>query len=394
MQNKNPKIIYLNKIHSNVHFCREAMLVRLNHGTNYIRCVREENREESYTVMMGSQPMTSMNIPNCGTCADMIRQADNNITIEECIKIRDRINDSYRNLQDAIKNMEPLFGLLKSGDYIVADFDLFPVIGREHFWNAAYYEKSLLRYGYFWPKGESLLFDAPAAIFPSEPAARFDRERVDYYRNRFDEGNHFPRSIAYYLNGCMTLLLDGHHKAAAAAAEGKLAPCLVIMPVNLHVAVGDDELLFLTHNKGDYVNVRSNADTLLLCNRQEQIIGQVSTMEERALDAVNVEHIGRDNSREWGAVPEEYCKNLDKYRFYTAMRATIIPPNQVKEMFDKFRRREGTFEELELLQKHLLYYCSIFPDNKWIPQNQQEWLEDTNLVSEMLGFKDIKYKEV
>lgn len=48
-------------------------------------------------------------------------------------------------------------------------------------------------------------------------------KRINYYRTKPD-----CRAIAYYMDGNITALIDGHHKAIAAAMEHKQCCALVI----------------------------------------------------------------------------------------------------------------------------------------------------------------------
>mgnify|MGYP003364032401 FL=1 len=58
----------------------------------------------------------------------------------------------------------------------------------------------------------------------------FTQERVDYYTQRFDTTDTFPRAIAFYCAEGISVLLDGHHKACAAARLGRQLPCITIFP--------------------------------------------------------------------------------------------------------------------------------------------------------------------
>jgi hypothetical protein len=49
-------------------------------------------------------------------------------------------------------------------------------------------------------------------------------ERVDYYKERFQQDGSLPHGIAVYVTEGMSVLLDGHHKAAAAALPAGLCP--------------------------------------------------------------------------------------------------------------------------------------------------------------------------
>lgn len=64
-------------------------------------------------------------------------------------------------------------------------------------------------------------------ILPSQPPTRFNRETAEYYRK-----NDNYRAIAYYLEGYLCTLIDGHHKAVASAVEHRPLKTLVIIPTN------------------------------------------------------------------------------------------------------------------------------------------------------------------
>ncbi len=54
-------------------------------------------------------------------------------------------------------------------------------------------------------------------------------ERVDYYKERFQQDGPFPHGIALNVVEGMSVLLDGHHKASAAALLGRTLPCLTVL---------------------------------------------------------------------------------------------------------------------------------------------------------------------
>lgn len=54
---------------------------------------------------------------------------------------------------------------------------------------------------------------------------QFNRNQTEFYRN-----NDNYRAIAYYLEGYLCGLIDGHHKAVASAIEKKPLKSLVIIP--------------------------------------------------------------------------------------------------------------------------------------------------------------------
>ena len=121
--------------------------------------------------------------------------------------------------------MEPLLGLLPTGYYALADLELFPTDGNDNF---------------FWSVGNKPVInkascpvyddgnwseDRPKYILPTQPPRLFNRDTAEFYRS-----NDSYRAIAYYLDGYLCALLDGHHKAVAAAMEKRNLKTLVVLP--------------------------------------------------------------------------------------------------------------------------------------------------------------------
>lgn len=65
----------------------------------------------------------------------------------------------------------------------------------------------------------------PHFTIATQSVSKLSPERVKYYREH-------PgcRAVAYYMDGYMTALLDGHHKAMAAALNHQMVSALVICP--------------------------------------------------------------------------------------------------------------------------------------------------------------------
>ena len=126
-----PKVEYLSKILSRTYFCREAALVRLSNGLDKIAC-RDYGRErtECYDLYLDNVPLVKTHIANCGTCGTLLRKGygDGIYGREDCAAVSEKLNGSYNGLKNAVADIEPILGLMKSGIYIVADFDLMPVI--------------------------------------------------------------------------------------------------------------------------------------------------------------------------------------------------------------------------------------------------------------------------
>lgn len=148
--------------------------MRLVHGLNRL-CWKRVSKD-GYELYFEGQPVVRAEIPSCGTCSDHLRKGyGDKITSAECQNTRERVNGGFQNLEQSVRDIAPMIGLFADGDYVVADYDLYPCI-----------------------------------------------------------------------HGGIALLLDGHHKAAAAAWEGRLVRCIVIMHANM---TGSSEWMSLNQNR-------------------------------------------------------------------------------------------------------------------------------------------------
>ena len=139
------------------------------------------------------------------------------------------------NLDTSIASMAPLLGLLSSGLYVIAEGDSFPADGNGNFfWDVPDAFSNVEATGPAWYNDPDFEFTysegAPVFLYPSQPRTRLNQERVDYYTQRFDTTDTFPRAIAFSCAEGISVLLDGHHKACAAARLGRQLPCITIFP--------------------------------------------------------------------------------------------------------------------------------------------------------------------
>ncbi len=163
----------------------------------------------------------------CPTCEKLISAGYglDKINDQTISKLRETLNQPFVSLEESLKNLEPLLGLLPTGYYALADLELLPTDGNDNF---------------FWSVGNKPMInkascpvydngnwseDRPKYILPTQPPRLFNRDTAEFYRS-----NDSYRAIAYYLDGYLCALLDGHHKAVAAAMEKRNLKTLVVLP--------------------------------------------------------------------------------------------------------------------------------------------------------------------
>lgn len=176
---------------------------------------------------------------------------------EELKAIDAAINAPFTDIDHSFEAVKPLLGLLADGCYLLADAEITPTDGEgRFFWDIpprfSRYQCTAADY-YLGNVRECDIFGVesvdPVYLYPSQSAALFNQARADYYTELFRTEKEPPRAIAYNFMHGMNILLDGHHKAAAAAKLGIPLKCLLIIkgvPRCLHKDGRNQETLRFT----------------------------------------------------------------------------------------------------------------------------------------------------
>ena len=239
-----PEVTVKNSVVSSDYHCGDAVLVKVDGGVGSLAFASVTG---GYEVSIGGQNIFSVNEEDfCPTCGGMLYRGygQRDLSMEEAMQVSKPINEPYAGIRAAVEAIRPLLGLLESGHYLVADYELFPFTREDFFWNFTQIPEMFAAWGEVMGLEHYAVTACPANMIPSQSAASCDPERVEYYMQRLQEGDSYPRAIGLYLSGNSVLLLDGHHKAAAAAAKGRMVKCLVIMPVEVEAQLDGQDLLY------------------------------------------------------------------------------------------------------------------------------------------------------
>ncbi|MCZ8650916.1 hypothetical protein [Escherichia albertii] len=163
----------------------------------------------------------------CPTCAEFVYSgfADDEQGAAQFLSALENWNRPWSGMADAFAALTPLFSCLADGYYLLEDRELYPTDGNGHFfWAATDHSSSNPATVAVWDPEYGYFSDtAPCFLLPGQPPSHFNSERATFYRDKPD-----ARALAWYLtDSYLCVLLDGHHKATAAALEGRPLKTLV-----------------------------------------------------------------------------------------------------------------------------------------------------------------------
>lgn len=393
-------------VHSRVHYCREGAIVRLRGGRNQLVC-RNNGRNEQYDLYLEENLLLDAHIANCCTLGATLKAGyGEGVMGEEARRdAAERVNSPFADLSTAVQRMAPLMGLLASGLYLVTDCELQPVLGSRfhHCLNAPHYDDDYDEVSCFTKAMYGHDFDAPLYFMPTQRASALVPERIRYYMEWMERNDYqCPRAIALYLNGAVSLLLDGHHKAAAAAALGKRLRTLVIFPLqeerNVEAAIRKGKKLELYHGRWNVLEDCPNHwgyNPLHLMDEDKTELSQVRYLQRYP---VNNEILPRQEVPEWGIVPEEFCEKLKQYPSSELLSlGTYIPPDRIKAVMRRVREApnplpkepygwDGDFPWDWLNLIYLLHeFAVLFPESPMLTQEDREWLVRIQQDAKQLG---------
>ncbi|MBQ8967305.1 hypothetical protein [Ruminococcus sp.] len=190
-------------------------------------------------LMLGDKPLTEIERPYCPTCESLLG-AGYGIEQAECGELRriaDGVNAEFISVENSLEVLAPVLGLLEDGVYMLADAECYPTDGQGgFFWDIEPKKKlyeAAVSWMYIGSEDGVYLFSGdvvpPLFLYPTQSAAMMNRERVEHYRGIIG-GENAPRAVALNYADGLSFLIDGHHKAAAAALEGRPVRCLLIIP--------------------------------------------------------------------------------------------------------------------------------------------------------------------
>lgn len=200
----------------------------------------DDHYDTNNILMLGDTPLIQAEVPCCPTCRSLLMAGYGieNADSPELRAVCDAVNADFIDIEHSFEIMRPLLGLLEDSYYLLADAECTPTDGNGHFFwdiDPALHEYDAATSAYYISEEDGCFLCAcedvePMFLYPTQSASVFNRERAEYYREHNRDYENAPRAIAFNSAYGISALLDGHHKAAAAAMNGQRVKCLLIIP--------------------------------------------------------------------------------------------------------------------------------------------------------------------
>ena len=199
----------------------------------YAKNTKEHDIEEQ--LCLNEIPLVQYNSQYCPTCANWVATGHGIETAasSKWIKTIQKMNEPFVSLDDSIQKLTPILQLLESGLYLIADVVCYPTDGTGKFFWAASNEMTINHATTEWFQCDTRLeyiTPEPIYLYPSQNVDCYNKKRVEYYLQQFQQTKVLPYAVIYNFCEGLSVLLDGHHKACAAALLGIPLSCVAIIP--------------------------------------------------------------------------------------------------------------------------------------------------------------------
>lgn len=225
---------------SGIYSLKSAKLIHVD-GTGMLTARSCSVTDSCYGIRYLSQiglngiPLVQINSPGCPTCASLLATGYgiSNAGCRELADIQENLNAPFVSLDSSITAITPLLSLLDSGLYLIADAECYPTDGNGNFfWNTPNQPvENPATAGVLLPDADfAYISGHPLYLYPTQDTDCYNEERVGHYVELFQRTTAAPRAVVYCFSEFISFILDGHHKACAAALLKIPLSCTVIMP--------------------------------------------------------------------------------------------------------------------------------------------------------------------
>lgn len=329
----------------------------------------EENEEDmTYPMVMTLKgtPLVEMHPSYCPTFSGLLATGYG-LEAAKCAELRaisDKLNEGYAGFEEALETLRPLIGLLEDGLYLIRDTQTYPTDGNGRFFWAVpdeltYYDAYTDSY-YINELWESIEPDS-RYLYPTQSRDRYNESRVEYYAEKFRAGGERPRAVAYNEMSGMSALLDGHHKACAAAKLHSALDTIVITKGRLYGSRDDIRIRFGNGSNAGYdvkVDTGSGLPEKLYKKYTEMMENNYAKKRTRPALYKGVPIESRFTGRNWESCYTEisgYYMTMDEYAADKACYDEAKDTMSAHELYEYINRQEkAAFYARGIIKRMLL----------------------------------------
>ena len=270
----------------------EVLSVQVNNGSGFLYEVYYDEDEHQYIQLCaGNKPLVELE-DECYFIST--HEAFLRCGLQDDEVLPYTWDTTYTSLQDAFHKLQPLFQSLMNGEYRLMLCECIPTKGdHSFFWNseAGYASASCTFDDMKYIEGR------PLFLYPSQSVKRYNPRQMEYYEKHSE-----AYAIAYYIGGFGCVLLDGHHKACAAAKCGRKLKTAVIVPVRTtHMRTP------LPHKTDSIQSRKWDQDIVQNCKKYMTVI-----------DAIHIEDIDLKTAQQIAdATINQNVKEIKSYDIYS-----------------------------------------------------------------------------
>ncbi len=257
---------------SGVPWRQEGILVLVEGGLGRLRWVScgREGEDLQRSLFLGDTPLVVLGCGEywCPTCQKLLslglgREHVDPEALDALRQVSSRIDAP---LAAAVADLSPVLQLLDDGVYLVSRVPHHPTNGQgEPFWALSRHPRWLKasRQWYFSEHGLCAVASGyPSFLLPTQALDRCDWECAERYRAQIRSGAQLG-GLAFWEEGFLSALLDGHHRATAALLEGVPLICLTITKAGGYWLMDGEKGLRVWNEHIPYSNLPEEAVRLL-----------------------------------------------------------------------------------------------------------------------------------
>ena len=296
---------------SQVKSVKDARLVYVKGLGKFSTRINNSVKQNDYgwleTFTLNDVPLLQIDSIWTGTSAGFVAAGYGieNTDCPELEKVREEINKPFESLTKSISILQPILELFETGLYVVADAFCFPADGNGNFfWNVKndFTIASATEIKILWEPDFNVISIDPVFVYPTQSTDKYSAERVEYYKNL--DKDKIPRAICYNICNALNLLIDGHHKACAAALKKEPFGCLLIIPFHGYNYIKNKGKIIKQGLRFNGINADINDIEKKYIDNEKRKTFDINNLAESPY------HIGDIIKRKW---EDEYIKNGTEY---------------------------------------------------------------------------------